>query len=121
MTVTPPVPAGPRGLPNYDSGTQTGSLGSTTLFTAPFTGMFAIDYYLTITSATAGSSNLTLNWTDENSNAQANTWNSGTFSAPNWAYNRFVIFAKSGTNVTFTTTVAGTISYIVHLRAMAEQ
>jgi len=113
--------AGPRALLSLDSGSKSAAISSpVTIFTAPATGMYAIDIYVTITSATTGAVQVQVTWTDENSNNQTVDFSSATLSSNGSVFARYAIYVKTGTNVTYETAIAGTITYIVHMRPQAE-
>lgn len=102
---------------SYDSAAgQTASMGPITIFTPAADGAYRIFVYVAIASSTSTSVTCRFDFTDEYGNAQFDTFNFGPLSGVHWDYLSDFFFAKGGTNITFTITVTGTISYTAHVR-----
>jgi hypothetical protein len=113
-----PQQYGIQGQADYTG--QTSAISTTTLITAPAAGGFDFSANLSCDTSTSGASvTVTLSWTDPSSTAQSVTSGSATcatLGSSSYNYLREGINVKSGTAVTYSTSISGSPTYTLRAK-----
>lgn len=103
---------------SQDAAGQTGTWTGAS-YTVPASGKYVAIAYIEENSGTSGAtSQIKVNWTDENG-AEQSTFNDTWTTFPSWDWTNPAFYATTGTTITPSVTVTGTVNYTIHYSLLA--